>query len=96
METLRGMLFREPDGRRQGLVFFLLSFGCLLGWVYSTIALDGFLQFLFFGIAFGLVGFAESLPMERRRSAGAIRILAVGVLVVFLLLLASVPELLLG
>ena len=83
MEVLPRMLFREPDGRRKGFVFFLLSFICLLGWVYSGVVLDGFHFFLFVGIALALSGVAESLPPNRRRSAGRLRILAVGILVVF-------------
>ncbi|WP_135851587.1 hypothetical protein [Halorussus salinus] len=95
MEVLQRTLFREPDGRRKGLLFSFLSSVCLLVWVYSGVVLDGFHLFLFSGIAFALSGFAESLPPDRRRSAGVLRTLAVGLLVVFLVLLASVPELIL-
>ena len=93
MEVLPRMLFREPDGRRKGLLFSFLSFICLLGWVYFGVVLDGPHFLLFLGIALGFSGFAESLPPDRRRSAGVLRILGVGILVVFLVLLASVPEL---
>jgi hypothetical protein len=95
MEALHRLLFREPDGQRKGLIFLFLSFICLLGWVYSGIVLDGPHFFLFMGIALAFSGLAESMPPGRQRSAGILRILAVGILVVFLVLLASIPELIL-
>jgi hypothetical protein len=61
----------------------------------TGVILNGPHFFLFIGIALGFTGFAESLPPDQRRSAGVLRILAVGILVVFLSLLASVPDLLL-
>jgi hypothetical protein len=90
------MVFREPDGRRKGLLILVLSFICLLTWVYFGAVLDGPDFFIFFAIALGFSGVAESLPPDRRRSAGTLRILAVGTFVVFLGVLASVPELLLA
>lgn len=95
MEELPQMVFREPDGGRKGLIFLFLSFTCLLTWVYTGVVLDGSHFFLFIGIAWGFSGFAESLPSDRQRSAGILRILAVGIVVVFLGLLASVPGVLL-
>ncbi|WP_247010624.1 hypothetical protein [Halorientalis litorea] len=96
MNGLPRMMFREPDGRRKGFLFFSLSFVCLLSWVYTAVILDGPHFFLFMGIALGFTGLAESLPPDQRRSAGVFRIVAVGILLVFLTLLASVPDLLLG
>ncbi|WP_209490590.1 hypothetical protein [Halolamina salifodinae] len=96
MKAVQRMLFREPDGRRTGLVFFLLSFICLLGLVYFGALLDGLYTLHFTGISLALLGFAESLPLNRRRSAGRLRILAVGILAVFLALLILVPEPILG
>ena len=95
MNVLSRMMFRKPDGRRKGLLFSSLSFICLLLWVYTGVVLNGSHFFLFMGIALGFAGFAESLPPNQRRSAGVLRIVAVGTLLVFLGLLASVPELLL-
>ena len=95
MNVFSRMLFREPDGGRKGLLFSLLSFICLLGWVYSGVVLDGPRFLLFLGIALAFSRFAESLPPDRQRSAGVLRILGLGILVVFLVLLASVPELIL-
>ena len=88
------MVFREPDGRRKGLVFLSFSFISLLVWVYTGIVLDVSHLFLFSGLAFGFSGFAESLSPDRRRSAGVLRIVAVGILIVFLIFLSSIPELL--
>lgn len=95
MEVLHRVLFREPDGRRKGLLFSLLSFICFLGWMYSGLVLDGPHILLFLGIALAFSGFAETLPSGRQRSAGVLRILALGILIVFLVLLATVPELIL-
>ncbi|EMA13155.1 MULTISPECIES: hypothetical protein [Haloarcula] len=90
--TIQRMLFREPDGRQKGLLFSLFSFICILGWVYFGIVLDGPHNMLFLGIAFAFSGFAEFLPPNRRRSAGVLRMLGLGTLVVFVILLISVPE----
>ena len=96
MATVRRMLFREPDGRRMGLYFALTSSICILGWVYFGIALDGPHNMLFLGIAFAFSGLAEFLPPNRHRSAGVLRILGLGTLIVFLVLLIFVPELIWG
>lgn len=96
MTVASEVLFREPDGRRKGLLFSLLSLACLLGWAYIGVVLTGSHFLLFLGIALAFSGVAESLPPDRRREAGALRLLAVGLLAVFILLLASAPELLLG
>ncbi|WP_336330641.1 hypothetical protein [Haloarcula sp. CGMCC 1.2071] len=92
MEAVQRMLFREPDGRRKGLLFSLFSFICILGWVYFGIVLNGPHNMLFLGIAFAFSGLAESLPPNRQRSAGVLRILGLGILIVFLALLIVVPE----
>jgi hypothetical protein len=96
MESLPQMVFREPDGRRKGLIMLFLSFICLLIWVYTAVVLNASDFFIFFTIALGFSGVAESLPPDRRRSAGTLRMLAVGTFVVFLGVLASAPELLLA
>ena len=96
MESLPQMVFREPDGRRKGLIMLFLSFICLLILVYTAVVLNASDFFIFFTIALGFSGVAESLPPDRRRLAGTLRMLAVGTFVVFLGVLASVPELLLA
>ncbi|WP_079978573.1 hypothetical protein [Halolamina sediminis] len=92
MNSVRRILFREPDGRRKALLFSLLSVVCLLGWAYFGIVLDGPHNMLFLGIAFAFTGVAESLPPTRQRSAGVLRIVGLGVLIVFLGLLILAPE----
>jgi len=94
--AIQRMLFREPDGRRKGLLFSLFSFICILGWVYFGVVLDGPHIMLFLGIAFAFSGFAESLPPNRQRSAGVLRILGLGILGGLIVLLAFVPEPILG
>lgn len=93
MGTFRRMMLREPDGRKKGLMFASLSLLCLVIWGYLGVILDGSHSLLFMGVAFGCSGCAESLPPNRRRSAGALRVAAVGMLVIYLALLASAPEL---
>lgn len=92
MEAIHRMLFREPDGRQKGLLFSLFSLICIFGWVYFGIILDGPHIMLFLGIAFGFTGGAESLPPNRQRSAGVLRILGLGTLVVLIVLLTLVPD----
>lgn len=87
------MLFREPDGRPKSLTFLLLSFASILGWMYFGIVLNGPHNMLFLGIAFAFSGLAESLPPTRQRSAGVLRTLGLGILVVYLVLLVVAPEL---
>jgi hypothetical protein len=86
------MLFREPDGRQKARIFSLFSFISILGWVYFGIVLDGPHVMLFLGIAFAFSGLAESLPPNRQRSAGVLRILGLGILVVLVVLIILVPE----
>ncbi len=96
MAALQRMLFREPDGQRKGLFFALFSFICFLGWVYFGIVLNGPHNMLFLGIAFAFSAGAELLPPTRQRSAGALRILGLGVLGVFLALLVFAPDVIWG
>ena len=93
IEAGQRMLFREPDGRRKGIFFALFSFICIPGWVYFGIVLNGPHNMLFLGIAFAFSGLAEFIPPNRRRAAGILRILGLGILVVFLVLLILAPEL---
>jgi hypothetical protein len=96
MGAIQRLLFREPDGWRKGRIFSLFSFISILGWVYFGIVLDGPHVMLFLGIAFAFSGFAESLPPDRQRSAGVLRILGLGILVVLVVLIILVPEPVLG
>ncbi|ERG91898.1 MAG: hypothetical protein J07HQW1_01932 [Haloquadratum walsbyi J07HQW1] len=93
MEVVRQKLFREPDGRGKALPQLLLSSIAFFAWGYIGIVLDGSHLLLVMGIAFGFAGVAELLPPDQRRSAGILRILSVSVIIVFLGLLATNPEL---
>jgi hypothetical protein len=96
MAALQRILLCEPDGQWQGLLFALLSVVCILWWVYFGIVLNGSHGMLFLGIAFAFYGIAESLPPKQQRSAGALRILGIGVLGVFLILLVFIQDKILG
>ena len=70
------------------------SFACLLVHVLSVVVyvgvgLDGPHILLFLGIALAFSGAAESLPPDRRRSAGVLRILGLSILLIVSLLLVS-------
>jgi hypothetical protein len=96
MAAVQRMLLREPDGRRKGFLFSLFSFICIVGWVYFGVVLNGPHNMLFLGIAFAFSGLAEFLPPNRQRSAGVLRTLGLGILVIFLALLILAPELIWG
>jgi hypothetical protein len=92
VEVTDRILFREPDGRRKGLVFSLFSFICIVGWVYFGLILDGPHIMLFLSIAFAFSGIAESLPPNRHHSAGVLRMVGLGILAVLIVLLIVAPE----
>jgi hypothetical protein len=96
MAARERLLFSEPSGRRLGLAFLCLSTVSLLGWVYFAVLLDGPHILLFIGVSLGLSGVAESLSPDQRRLAGVLRVSAIGLLVGFLVLLTSAPELVMG
>jgi hypothetical protein len=94
---LRDSLFsNEPKGRRTGLVYLSLSFLSLLGWAYYGLLHGGPHMLLALGVSFAFTGAAESLPTDRQRLAGVLRLVAVGILACFLLLVVAVPEVVLG
>jgi hypothetical protein len=93
MELVRRLLFREPDGRRKRVVFAVLSVGCLLAWAFTGVVLDGSHLFLFMGVVFACSSVAESLPTDRRRPAGVLRLFGLCVLGAYLALLLPFSEL---
>lgn len=96
MEAPSRLLFDEPSGRRTGLVFIALSVVCFVGYVYFAILQDGPHLLLPMGVAIGLSGVAESMPTDRRRLAAGLRLLAIGIAVGVLVVLAVRPGLVMG
>lgn len=96
VSALSSIVFREPEGRRTGGVFALLAAGCLLAGGYVAVVRGGSRFLLILGVAVGCTGLAESLPSDRRRSAGLCRLVALAVLVAVLGLLVSAPEAVVG
>lgn len=89
-------VFKGPNGRKIGLLYLSLAFLVLIAHLYFAVLLDGPRHMLFLGVAFALSGVAESLPQDRRRMAGVLRITAIGVAVILLLLIFFNPEFVLG
>lgn len=96
--TVREMLFSEPSGRGIGLFFLGCSLAELLAWAYFAVVLDASPgpTLLILGGGFALSGVAESLPTDRRRLAGVLRVVAVSGLLGFLGLLFVVPGIVTG
>lgn len=92
MEIPSRFFFSEPSGRWTGLVLLSGSFIPLLGYVYFGVMLDGPRHLLILGVAFAPSGTAESLPKDRPWLTGVLRIVAIGILVGMLVLLAVAPE----
>ncbi|WP_380680532.1 hypothetical protein [Salinigranum sp. GCM10025319] len=85
------VVFSEPSGCRHAIVMFAgaLAFAGL--YVYYGIIGEFFLL-----VGCVLSGIAESLPTERRRTAGVLRVTAILVLVGLLATVAVAPELVVG
>jgi peptidoglycan/LPS O-acetylase OafA/YrhL len=91
-------VFGEPSGRRHALVMFAGAAAFAAMYAYYGVVDDsasaGWLLFMTGGSA--LSGIAESLPTERRRAAGALRVAAVLLLACLLVLVAVAPEVVVG
>ena len=91
-------LFSEPSGRRHALVTFAGVAVFTSVYVYYGVLRDsatvGWLLVMIVGSA--LSGIAESLPKDRRRIAGALRITAILVLLCVLALTVFAPEVVVG
>jgi hypothetical protein len=94
MNIVRQKLFREPDGRAVAFPLLFISSIGLLAWGYIGVVLNGSHFLLGISTVIGFGGITELLPPEQRRLAGILRILGISVIVVFLGLLATNPELL--
>lgn len=94
MEIHPRLLFNESRGRRTGLTSLSVSLVCFLGYRYFGILHDGPHFLLVLGVVIALSGVPESLPADRRRLAGVLRTLAVGIGMIVPIALA--PEIVLG
>jgi len=95
--TLREVVFSEPSGRLQG--FALLASSLVMASIYGYFnVLRGVTDSssLVMAVGFALSGLAESLPTERRRMAGGLRVAAILLLTGLLALLFFAPEVILG
>jgi hypothetical protein len=94
---IEAILFSEPSGRWNAAVMFAGSLIFLGIYVYFGILGDSStVHELFFAVGLALSGIAESLPAEKRRTAGGFRIAAMLVFVTLLGLLAFAPEFIIG
>lgn len=88
-------IFSEPSGRRLAAVQLLASLGFAAIYLNSTLVHNstdaGWLLFMIGGL--GLSAIAESLPAERRRVAGVLRVFAISVLLSLLAIMVAAPEL---
>ncbi|MFB6124041.1 MAG: hypothetical protein ABEJ78_11370 [Haloferacaceae archaeon] len=96
--TLTRVLFSEPSGRTHAAVMFSgsLLFSCL--YVYAGVLGDSpssaWLLFMIAGT--GLSGIAESLPTDRRRMAGVLRVTSILAFTSLLAITVFVPEFVVG
>jgi hypothetical protein len=94
---IRAVVFSEPSGRLNALVMFAGSFAMLSIYLYYDILLGGSsLSSLVMAVGFALSGLAESLPTDRRRIAGGLRVTAILWLLGLLGLTIFAPEVVLG
>jgi hypothetical protein len=96
IEAVSQVVFREPDGQKQGLLFAGLSVGCVLLWVSVGVIFGGSNDWpspflLFISLAWGFLGIAESLPPSRQRLVATLRIGAISIPVAMVIHLALVP-----
>lgn len=90
-------VFSEPSGRLNAAVMFSGSIVFASLYAYFGVLGDSTsISSIFLSIGFALSGIAESLPKDRRRTAGVFRVSAMLVLTSLLALVALAPELVVG
>ncbi|QKY19790.1 hypothetical protein B4589_005125 [Halolamina sp. CBA1230] len=94
LSTLRNTLFSEPSGRPHALIQFGGAVLFVALYAYGVARGSGSEWLLVIATANVLSGTAESLPSDRRRLAGSLRIAAILVCVGLLALLVFEPGLL--
>ncbi|GAB3317691.1 hypothetical protein [Haloplanus salinarum] len=91
------VVFSEPSGRLHALVMFAGAFAMSSIYLYYDVLLGGSsLSSLVMAVGFVLSGLAESLPTDRRRIAGGLRVTAILWLIGLLGLTVFAPDVVLG
>jgi hypothetical protein len=94
---IKDTVFSEPSGRSTAVVMFAGSLAMLSLFVYYDILRDGSsISSLIMAVGFALSGLAESLPTDRRRIAGGLRVTAILLLIGLLSLTIFAPQVILG
>jgi len=94
---IKDVVFSEPSGRLHAFVMFAGSLVMVSIYLYYGILRDGSsLSSLIMAVGFALSGLAESLPTDRRRIAGGLRVTAILLLLGLLGLTIFAPDVLLG
>ena len=94
LSRLRRSPFREPGGRREQVAHLLSCAGYAVLYTYASMhGVDAVDWTLPMAVAHGLYGVAESLPKDRQRAAGALRIVALLVAASTLVAAVAAPEL---
>ena len=95
---IKDTVFKEPTGGVLALVYLSGALLFIGQYGYYTIIANStpgrFILFMCAG--FGLSGIAESLPKNRRRAAGLLRLTAILVLICFLAIMFLAPEYIIG
>jgi len=91
--TIKRLVFSEPSGRLSAAIQFSGSLLMTSIYVYYGLLRGASTSYaLVFAVGFALSGVAESLPSERRRAAGGLRIAASLLLIGLIGLLLFAPE----
>jgi hypothetical protein len=95
---IREVLLNEPQGRPNSLVQLgsSLCLSCLFVYYWTVGSAGEVLFVLFLVVGSALSGIAESLPENRRRVAGVLRLIALLVLVSSIVFLIITPELIIN
>lgn len=92
------LLFNEPQGRRQAAIMFGSAIAFAGLYLYYVALGEGPLVPWLVPMVVGtfLAGVAESLPTDRRRAAGVLRLAAILVLLALVVVMIFSPDLLFG
>ena len=97
LSRLSAFVFSEPSGRRIALLQLVGSLVFVSIYVYyGVLGGNTALSSLAIGVGFAVSALAESLPADRRRAAGGLRLTASLILVGLLALTAVTPEFVVG